>query len=119
MNAVQWQAICSVNDLVPGSGVAVLVGDKAVAVFYLPDESPTVYALDNWDPISRASVMSRGIVGDIGGELVVAAPVYKQHFSLIDGHCFEKPEFILRVWPARLVEGQLELQQPVAMTSAA
>ena len=41
-----------------------------------------VYALDNFDPHSGANVLSRGIVGDLSGELVVASPVYKHHFSL-------------------------------------
>jgi len=35
------------------------------------------------------SVLSRGIVGDIKGELVVASPLYKQHFSLLTGKCLE------------------------------
>ncbi len=119
MSSTQWQAICSVDDLVAGSGVAVLVAGQAVAVFYLPDETPAVYALDNVDPVSGANVMARGLLGDVGGELVVASPVYKEHFSLCDGHCLEKPEYALRTWPARLIDGQLELQQPEAMTSAA
>src|SRR5579859_7332731 len=67
--------ICRLDDIVPGTGVCALVGDEQVAVFRVDD---CVYALGNFDPFSRANVLSRGIVGDLKGELVVASPVYKQ-----------------------------------------
>ena len=44
-----------------------------------------MYAIGNYDPASDANVLARGIVGDIGGEIVVASPIYKQHFSLRHG----------------------------------
>jgi nitrite reductase (NADH) small subunit len=76
---------CSKKDLIANSGICVLFGDAQIAVFYLPAENPSVYGISNWDPIGKANVLSRGIVGDLGGELVVASPLYKQHFSLISG----------------------------------
>jgi NAD(P)H-dependent nitrite reductase small subunit len=82
--------------------VCALVGGRQVAVFRLEDDS--VYALSNHDPFSRANVLSRGIVGDIKGELVVASPVYKQHFSLATGQCLEDPGVRVEAYPAR-VEG--------------
>ncbi len=78
----EWAAVCKLDDIVPNTGVCALVGGHQVAVFRLDDR---VYALSNHDPFSRANVLSRGIVGDIKGELVVASPVYKQHFSLASG----------------------------------
>jgi len=58
-----------------------------------------VFAIGNYDPASDANVLSRGIVGDIGGEIVVASPIYKQHFSLITGRCLEEPRFAsLPIW---------------------
>lgn len=78
-----------ISDLLSGGGVCALVGGTQVALFYLPEENPTVYAIGNWDPIGEANVLARGIVGDIDGELVVASPLYKQHFSLLDGRCLE------------------------------
>ena len=86
--ADDWMEICSLEDIVPDTGVCALVGDRQVAVFRLADES--LYAIDNFDPISGASVLSRGIVGDVKGEIVVASPVYKQHFSLRTGKCVEE-----------------------------
>lgn len=88
------QTICSVNDLVANSGVCALIDkkgiDQQVALFYLPETEQKVFALGNWDPLGNANVLSRGIVGNIGDELVVASPLYKQHFSLITGQCLEE-----------------------------
>ncbi|MFK7976094.1 MAG: nitrite reductase small subunit NirD [Halioglobus sp.] len=86
---IVWQKVCGVADLVTNSGVCALVGREQIALFYLPAETPAVYALHNHDPIGEANVLARGIVGDIGGELVVASPLYKQHFSLTSGQCLE------------------------------
>ena len=96
----EWVEVCKLTDIVPNTGVCALVGGRQVAVFRLDDDS--VYAMSNLDPFSRANVLSRGIVGDLKGELVVASPVYKQHFSLVSGQCLEDPAVRVAVFPARL-----------------
>ena len=93
--------ICSLEDIVPDTGVCALVGDEQVAVFRVGEE---VFAIGNRDPFSGANVLSRGIVGDIDGELVVASPVYKQHFSLLSGRCIEDASVGVPVYRA-LVDG--------------
>ena len=98
----RWKRICSRNDLVPGSGVCALVGEEQVALFYLPSEAQQVYALSNRDPIGCANVLSRGVVGDIAGRLVVASPLYKQHFDLLTGACLEQEEMCVEVYSVRL-----------------
>ena len=100
----EWVAVCRLDDIVPNTGVCALAGGRQVAVFRLDDDS--VYALSNHDPFSRANVLSRGIVGDLKGELVVASPVYKQHFSLASGQCLEDPGVRVPVYPVRL-EGEM------------
>lgn len=82
--------ICSKQDLIPNSGVCALINGEQVALFYLPETEKKVFAVSNWDPCGSANVMSRGIVGNIGEELVVASPLYKQHFSLTTGECLEE-----------------------------
>lgn len=86
-------AICSVDALAKNSGVCALLTingqPQQVAIYYLPDTEQKVFALGNWDPLGQANVMSRGILGNVGDELVVASPLYKQHFSLISGKCLE------------------------------
>jgi nitrite reductase (NADH) small subunit len=99
---MEWHGVCKQQDLVAGSGVCALVAGEQVALFYLPDEEVQVYALHNRDPIGGANVMSRGIVGDIGGRLVVASPLYKQHFDLGSGECLEEQEVKLETYSVRL-----------------
>ena len=67
-------AVCPLERLVADRGVAALVDGVAVALFRLADG--TVHALENIDPFSGASVLSRGLVGDVDGEPTVAAPHY-------------------------------------------
>jgi nitrite reductase (NADH) small subunit len=95
--------VCRLDDIVPNTGVAALVGGRQVAVFRLDGDA--VYVLGNHDPFSQANVLSRGIVGDLGGELVVASPVYKQHFSLKTGRCLEEPGVAVPVYPAVVEDG--------------
>ncbi|QAY86061.1 nitrite reductase small subunit NirD [Pseudomonas arsenicoxydans] len=98
-----WQTVCEHRDLVSHSGVVVWLDGAQVALFYLPGaEGRTLYAIDNHDPQSGANVIGRGLVGNIKGEMVVASPIYKQHFRLEDGSCLEYPQQRLRVWPVRL-----------------
>lgn len=101
--------ICQLQDLVANSGVCVKIEDQQVALFYLPDETPQVYAIGNWDPIGKANVLSRGIVGDIDQRLVVASPLYKHHFDLVTGDCVEEPEINVPVFGVAVVSDQVVL----------
>ena len=98
-----WIAVCALADIVPNTGVCALVDGRQVAVFRLDDDS--VHAIGNHDPFSRANVLSRGIVGDLKGEIVVASPVYKQHFSLASGQCLEDPGVRVPVFSVRVQDG--------------
>ena len=99
-----WRTLCTRQDLVANSGVVALMDDAQVALFHLPEtsEGEQVFAIENRDPQSGANVIGRGIVGHLKGDLVIASPLYKQHFRLADGNCVEYPEQRLRVWPVRL-----------------
>ncbi len=110
-----WRPACTRRDLVANSGVVALIDGCQVALFYLPDaDGQTLYAIDNRDPKSGANVIGRGIVGHLGGELVVASPLYKQHFRLRDGACVEYPDQSLRAWPARFNGDAVEIAPPAA-----
>jgi nitrite reductase (NADH) small subunit len=60
------------------------------------------YAIDNVDPKSGASVLSRGLVGNLGEHVVVASPLYKNHFDLATGACLEAPEYSVRAHSVRV-----------------
>ena len=105
----EWTTLCQERDLVSFSGVVAWHRGRQVALFYLPGQATELYALDNRDPRSGAQVIGRGLIGDLGGEPVVAAPLYKQHFSLRDGRCLEDPAQVLNTWPVRLRQGCVEI----------
>lgn len=98
--------VCPVARLVPGRGVAALLPDgRQVAMFLLADGG--VHALCNIDPVARAAVMSRGLVGDRGGVPVVLSPLGKQAYALEDGRCLDDEEVGLTVFPARIDDGEV------------
>lgn len=111
MNQQLWRPACGYGDLVANSGVVSLVDGVQVALFYLPaqEAGKQLYALENRDPVSGANVIGRGIVGCLAGQLVIASPLYKQHYRLGDGSCLEFPERPLRSWPVRMVGDSVEI----------
>ncbi|MBE4463802.1 nitrite reductase small subunit NirD [Vibrio parahaemolyticus] len=105
MAALTKVKLCQLDDLMPLIGATVLIEGEHVALFYIPDNG--VYAVQDWDPIGKAYVMSRGIVGDIDGEMCVASPLYKQHFSLKSGQCLEDEAHCLKTWQVTVDDNQV------------
>jgi nitrite reductase (NADH) small subunit len=103
----QWNAVCSLERIVPDTGVCALLNGRQVAVFRVGAESPRVFAIDNYDPNSSAAVLSRGLVGSIGERVVVASPIYKQHFDLRTGECLEAPHNSVSSYPVRIEDGHV------------
>ncbi|WTG93556.1 nitrite reductase small subunit NirD [Kitasatospora sp. NBC_01560] len=104
-DGIRWQAVCTLADLQPGRGVAVLLDGAQVAVFR--DRAGALHAVDNRDPFSGAQVLSRGLLGSRGGRPTLASPMYKQVFDLTDGRCLDEDTApdgspaVLRLWPVR------------------
>jgi nitrite reductase (NADH) small subunit len=100
----EWITALALSELTPGRGVAVLLPSGAqVALFRTGDEE--LFAVSNIDPFGRAAVMSRGLVGDRGGEPTVASPLLKQVFSLVDGRCLDDPDTTLAVHEVTVIDG--------------
>jgi len=100
-----WTEVCPLDAIWPDTGVAARVGSQHVAVFRVGADR--VYAIDNVDPRSGASVMARGLVGSLGERVVVAAPLYKQHVDLATGECLEDPALSVAVHPVRVEGGRV------------
>jgi nitrite reductase (NADH) small subunit len=100
--------VCALSDIVPGTGVAVLLGTTQIAVLR-SRSGDTLYAISNYDPFSNAFVLARGIVGDRAGTPKVASPMYKQSFDLETGECLDDPKVRLPVFPVRVVGGRVLL----------
>lgn len=99
--SLDWKTICKKGDLIEGVGVAALLDGQQVALFYMPNIEPQVFAIANWDPIAKANVLSRGIVGSIEDKLVVSSPLYKQHYELSSGQCLEE-DIVVPNWQVKI-----------------
>jgi nitrite reductase (NADH) small subunit len=104
----QWMTICPLDRILPNTGVCALLNGQQVAVFRV-GEGEDVYAIENYDPFSKAYVLSRGIVGDRNGIPKVASPIYKQNFSLLTGECLDDASIKLQIFFARVVDGQVQV----------
>jgi nitrite reductase (NADH) small subunit len=103
----EWNAVCALDQIVPDTGVCALLAGRQVAVFRVGEASPRLFAIDNYDPNSHASVLSRGLVGSLGERIVVASPIYKQHFDLQTGECLEAPHHSVASYPVRVEDGRV------------
>lgn len=112
---LQWQTLCSEQDLVAEAGVAAWTQDGPVALFWLPSQEGQLFCIGHYDPLGKANVLARGIVGDRQGEPMVASPLYKQHYSLVSGQCLEDEAVSVPVYPVRLRQGNVEIGLAQAM----
>lgn len=99
-----WQDVCGVDEVLPGTGVCALVAGRQVAIVRTAD---AIYALGNFDPFSKAYVLSRGIVGDRGGIPKIASPLYKQTFDLRTGQCLDDPGVRIPTYEVRVERGRI------------
>jgi nitrite reductase (NADH) small subunit len=106
-----WTTVCALDDIIPDTGVCALVDRRQIAVVRVSGgaQGDRVFALANFDPFSKAMVLSRGIVGDRNGIPKIASPIYKQSFDLRTGACLDDPTVTIPTYPVRLVDGMVQI----------
>lgn len=104
----RWIDVCLLSAIKPNTGVCALIDSQQVAIFRV-GEGDKLYAISNYDPFSKAYVLSRGIVGDRNGILKVASPIYKQNFNLATGECLDDPNVTIPCFPVRVVDGRIQV----------
>jgi len=97
----KWVDVCAMEDLQPDSGICALVEGRQIALFYLT-KPQQVYAVANFDPVGKANVLSRGMIGDLSGEPMLASPLHKQHYSLKTGVCLDDDTIKIATYPVRV-----------------
>ena len=102
-----WHRVCELAALPEQAGRSAWLEGRVLALFRLGER---VYALDGVDPLAGVAVLGRGLVGDAGGEPVVASPLYKQRYALMDGRCLDDPALSVACWPVRLDGGEVWVQ---------
>ena len=111
MMTESWYRVCKLDEFDDHRGLCALVEGEQVALFKLAGDE-RVYAIGNYDPLGKANVLSRGIVGDLKDHLVVASPLYKQHFCLDSGKCLEDETVSIPCYHTRVEEGYVWVQSP-------
>ncbi len=109
-STADFTSVCKLDDITPDTGVCVLFNGEQVAIFR-ERKNNEVFAISNYDPIGEANVLSRGILGSVNDVLVVASPLYKQHFSLSTGECLEDDSIKLKTYTVKVEEGFVLLSE--------
>ncbi|GAA5316068.1 MAG: nitrite reductase small subunit NirD [Candidatus Pelagadaptatus aseana] len=104
-----WNTICKLSDLNPGTGVCALHEGEQVAIF-MGAQNDQLYAVSNFDPVGEANVMSRGLIGSSGEQVYVASPLYKERYNLETGACLDNEALSLKTYSVRAVDGEVQLQ---------
>lgn len=107
----QWHDICDINDILPSMGRCALFNNQQVAIFRVLDQSgkEQIYAINNFCPFSESNTISRGLTGNITDKVVVASPIYKQHFDLSTGLCIEDESVSIKTYPVRIDGNTIQL----------
>ena len=91
---------------------AALVHGQAVAIFRTQDDH--VYALGNYDPFAKASVLARGIVGNRGDVPFVASPMHKHAFDLRTGQCLDDSHVRVPAYDVKILDGVVHVGSRLA-----
>ena len=103
-----WIEVCDLSRLSFDRGVCALVDGRQVALFRVAP-GDELFAVSNYDPFSKAFVISRGIVGSKGDIVKVASPLYKNAFCLRTGASLDDAKVRLHTYPVRVVAGRVQV----------
>ncbi len=107
----RWVRVCRLEDVRPEEGVCALVDGVQVALFRLPP-GERWYAIENRCPHWGEMVLSRGLVGESGGEPRVACPMHKRLFSLDTGRCLSEGGEGVRTFEVAVERGAVFVRRP-------
>ncbi|NVK57226.1 MAG: nitrite reductase small subunit NirD [Alteromonadaceae bacterium] len=111
MPSAQWHDVCHIDDLVTNSGVCALVEGQQIAIFNIVQGGDKQYfAISNWDPVGHANVLYRGIVGTLQDKVVVASPLYKEHYELATGKCLEREDVSVQPFAVRIEQDRVLIE---------
>ena len=105
-----WTTVCKDSDLVTNSGVCALLNEQQIALFKIKNiNEEKIFAVSNWDPIGKANVLYRGLLGSVQDTKVIISPLYKQRYCLESGQCFDDVAIKLIIYRVRIEKNQVQL----------
>lgn len=99
-----WFKACRTDDVPADGGACIKYGQEQIAIFYFA-RTGEWFATQNECPHKMEMILSRGMLGDQGGEPKVACPFHKQSFSLKTGKNLSGECNDLKAYPIK-VEGE-------------
>lgn len=116
-----WLTVCSTEDIAPNTGVCALLNGEQVAIFKVKnalDSSANdayyayyaYYAVSNFDPVGKANVLSRGLIGDSQQTWTIASPLYKEEYCLKTGESLADDTVRLQTYEVRAQDGLIQLK---------
>ncbi|MCA9398307.1 MAG: nitrite reductase small subunit NirD [Candidatus Omnitrophica bacterium] len=104
-----WTKVANVDDVLENGGSCIKVGNEHIAIFNF-DNKTVWYAIANTCPHKKQSVLSRGLIGEDGGEPKVACPLHKNAFSLKTGkHLGGNEEWTVKTYPIKVENNEIYL----------
>lgn len=99
-----WFKVVEVSKFPKNGGACVKYKDKQVAVYNFTREG-SWYACQNMCPHKMEMVLSRGMIGEEGGEPKVACPLHKKTFSLKTGENLNGDLSPISTYPVKVDNG--------------
>ena len=99
-----WFKAAPVTKFPANGGACVKYKDKQIAVFNHSREDAW-YACQNLCPHKMEMVLSRGLIGEDGGEPKVACPLHKNSFSLKTGKHLNGDLSPITTYPIKIEDG--------------
>lgn len=99
-----WFKAARATDFPENGGACIKYKDLQIAVFNFSRRNEW-YACQNLCPHKRQMVLSRGMIGSVGGEPKVACPFHKKTFSLRSGECLNAEEEKIAVFAVKVEDG--------------
>jgi len=105
-----WTLIARVHEVPYNRGIAAMVEDEMVAIFRVAasPSSDDWYAISHLDPVTKAPVMARGLIGSAGDDSeipTIASPLHKRRYDLRTGTCLDDQTPPLPTYDVQVIDG--------------
>ncbi len=98
----EFRTVCKLQEILPGEGKTVVVGEKLIAVFRQGEQ---VFAIDDVCPHMGASLSSGYVEAGI-----VTCPWHAWRFRLADGVWADNPRIKIGCYPTRVVGEDVQVE---------
>lgn len=98
---MNWFKAGLISDFPENAGACIRYKSRQIAVYNFRRKNKW-YACQNLCPHKMEMVLSRGMVGDLGGTPKVACPLHKKTFSLENGNSLCGDELKIATYPVKI-----------------